>query len=236
MSENRSVDRVHPGRLASARTVMLNPQCFLEEIAVGSSAFEEVLKLRAAAYERDEAGERDAVDDYSLHFVAQSEQGLLGALRVTCRKHGPLESEAYYPRWLLDEFGDRLCAGSRMCVRPDLAAGSTIPLELTKFGSSSVLPLGIRMNVSKARVKAIPFYLRMGYFFVRESVFDFERWHARCALIALPADPNHSSKIADVFHGVSDPCNLAASPNFERYTTSYREFLTAIQHHEHPKD
>ena len=212
------------------------PQYHLLQIDVGSRLFDEVLELRAVAYGRDEAGVRDAVDDYSLHFVAQSDQGLLGALRVTCRKHGPLESETYYPRWLLDEFGDRLCAASRMCVRPDLAAGSTIPLDLTKLGCSSVLPLGIRMDVSKVRVKAIPFYLRMGYYFVRESVFDFERWDAQCALIALPANPNHPSKIADVFHGISDPCDLAASPNSVRYTTSYREFVAAIQHHEHPED
>ncbi|MCX7419170.1 MAG: hypothetical protein NT013_06490, partial [Planctomycetia bacterium] len=53
------------------------PTCLLEQIAVGSSAFEEVLKRRAAADERDEAGEREPVDDESLQFVTREDESAL---------------------------------------------------------------------------------------------------------------------------------------------------------------
>src|SRR5262245_29701038 len=99
---------------------MTTPGYRVERIDPTMPLFERVLKLRGQAYGREEAARGDEIDDYSLHFIARQGNEVLGALRVTCRMYGPLESEANYPAWLLREFGDRMCASSRMCVRPDL--------------------------------------------------------------------------------------------------------------------
>lgn len=119
-----------------------------------------------------------------------------------------------------------MCAASRMCVDPEFKAHSTIPLELTKFAWSVVIPLGVRIDVSKARLKAIPYYMKMGYFFVRDSIFKFERWDARCGLIAYPANPQHKSKLTEVFQGIGNPCELSESSSGNKFTTSFREFTT----------
>lgn len=90
----------------------------VERIDMEAASFYEVLRLRASAYEREEAGRVDAIDHHSFHFVARTNHHLVGALRVTCLMHGPLECQEHYPRWLIESFGDRICAASRMCVRP----------------------------------------------------------------------------------------------------------------------
>jgi hypothetical protein len=198
----------------------------IEEVAVDSAAFEQVLRLRQAAFGRTEAGQREEIDSYSWQFAAFHQGQVVGALRVTCRKDGPLESQAAYPAWLLDHFGDRLAAGSRMCVQPELAGLSSLPLDLTAFAWKRALAHGVRIDVSKARLKAIPFYMRIGYLFVRDSLFRFDKWDTPCALMALPADPNHRSRLAHLFLDVEDTCDLSGSALRDRFTDSYREFAT----------
>ena len=205
----------------------------IQQIDVNNPLFNEVLELRREAYGQEEAGVRESIDEYSTHFVASLGTNVLGALRVTCRNDGPLESEEFYPQWLLDEFGDRMCAASRMCVRTRLQGSSAIPHELTVFGWSFVLSRGVRIDVSKVRLKAIPFYLRMGYYFVRDSVFDFERWNVRCGIICYPADPNNRSSISHVFAGIDNPCNLADSPNAAWFVNSRSECRRVIENNNH---
>lgn len=199
----------------------------IEQIAVDSPFFCQVLELRALAYGREQAREQEAIDAYSRHFVARHDDTVLGALRATCHIDGPLESETHYPAWLLEEFGDQMVSASRMCVRPELSGKTTIPHDLTRFAWSVVLPLGIRIDVSKARLKAIPFYMKMGYCFIRDTVFNFERWNARCALIAHPANEKYPSRFANLFAGIGSPCDLSVSPKRESFTNSYREFVLA---------
>jgi len=203
----------------------LEPKAILvEQISVKSPEFKEVLRLRAIAYGREEAGQEEYVDGHSLHFIVRGDFGILGALRVTCRCHGALESESFYPEWLLDEFGNSICAASRMCVIPEIKASSSIPVELTKFAWSTVLPLGIRIDVSKARLKAVPYYLKMGYHFIRDSVFEFERWKTCCGLIAYPANPEYKTNLSKIFSGIEYPCDLGKSVNRNQFISSYREF------------
>ena len=196
----------------------------IKSITSQCSAFSDVLRLRSVAYARDEAGDLDPIDAHSLHFIASDGESVIGALRVTCRRNGPLESESAYPGWLLEEFGDQLCASSRMCVAPHLRATTDIPFQLTKAAWSNVLPLGVRIDVSKARLKAIPFYMRMGYCFVRDSLFEFERWSTRCGLIAYPATPHHASRLADLFRKIDNPCDIQRSRNARQFTASYSDF------------
>ena len=199
----------------------------IEQITTESPFFSSLLNLRADAYGREEAGHPEEIDGYSHHFIARINDEVVGALRVTCRKHGPLESERFYPQWLLGEFGDQICASSRMCVCANQGAKSSIPQDLTRFAWSVVLPLGIRLDVSKARLKAIPFYMRMGYYFVRDSVFEFERWNVRCALIAYPATPYYHTALSEVFRWINDHCDLTISPHAHMFCSSYREFVNA---------
>jgi GNAT superfamily N-acetyltransferase len=205
-----------------------HPGYRIERVAPNSTGFRAVLALRALSYGRPEAGLADAIDEYSLHFAAVSHEKTLsaagaelplGALRVTCRKLGRLESEEFYPPWLLEEFGSRLGAASRMCVRPD-HKGTSLPEQLAKHGWRAALAEGVRLDVSKARIRAIPFYLRLGYVFVRKSIFTFNRWDTKCGLIALPANRHHPSRLAPLFAGVADPCDLTASPNSTKFSSS----------------
>lgn len=201
-------------------------------VQVAEPAFRDVLGLRASAYGRDEAGKHEEVDDYSMHFAAYTANGrIVGAVRATCRKDGPLESEAYYPKWLLEEFSTKLSAVSRLCVDPAIV-GSRLPHDLTQFAWSMVLPLGIRIDVSKARVKAIPFYLKMGHFFVREATFQFDRWNAKCGFVACPANAEYGGVFSSIFSTISDPCDLSLSPNFNLFTRSYRDFIAETKGHE----
>lgn len=181
--------------------------------------------MRSVSYGRGEAGVREDIDEHSLHFIARAGHSVVGALRVTCRRHGPLESEQCYPQWILDEFNEKLCASSRMCVAPEYKAITSIPLQLTKFAWSTVLPLGIRIDVSKARYKAIPFYMKkMGYFFVRDSYFTFQRWAVPCGLIACPANASCQSRLADIFQTIDEPCDLSRLIGCGRFITSYHDF------------
>lgn len=154
---------------------------------------------------------------------------MLGGLRVTVRAHGPLECEKHYPSWLLHEFGDRMCAASRLCVHPDLAGKSPIPFELICRGWSGALQHGVRIDVSKVRLSTVPYYLKLGYYFIKDSVFEFDRWEARCGLVALPARPDSPSKLSGVFAGIDRPCNLEQSPNSAMFCRTYREFVAATR-------
>ncbi len=197
-------------------------------VEYGSPEFEEVLQLRQECYETPRAGEAEALDAWSLHFTARLHGILLGSLRVTCRIHGAVESEEKYPAWLLDEFGDTLCASSRMCVQPGLQGKSNLPLQLKATAWRHVLPQGIRLDVSKARLKTVPFYMRLGYFFVAHKPFPFTGWQRElglreCVLLAFPADCQHPSPIQEVFTGTSDPCRLGETPWADRFIAKWRD-------------
>lgn len=200
-------------------TFAANPLYSIEQIEITSPLFRDVLDLRAAAYRREKAGEADELDEYSLHFVACGDEGVVGALRVTCKKDGPLESDTHYPQWLFDEFSNQLCASSRMCVRPG-HSGRTIPFDLARVAWSEVLTRGVRLDVSKVRGDAAPFYLRMGYLFLRGSVFAFDAWQTTCGLIAYPANSLHRGRYADLFAGIDHPFDL--EPNLWRFESNYR--------------
>lgn len=194
----------------------------------GSAEFAEILQLRAECYETPRAGEVEALDVWSLHFTARLQGTLIGSLRVTCRKDGKLESEEKYPAWLLDEFGDRLCASSRMCVKPGLQGKTNIPLQLKSRAWQHVLPQGIRLDVSKARLKTVPFYMRLGYFFVAHRPFPFTGWQhelglRECVLLAFPADAEHPSPIQSVFTSASAPCRLSETPWADRFVAKWRD-------------
>lgn len=207
------------------------PKYRIATIQVGDPEFQDVLSLRASAYGREEAGVCEEVDEYSLNFAAYMDSGrIVGAVRVTCRKHGPLESEVHYPQWLLDEFSWQLAATSRLCVDPAIV-GSSLPHDLTRFAWSVALPLGIRIDVSKARVKAIPFYLKMGHFFVRKAIFEFERWNAKCGFVVSPANAAYGGVFNDIFAGISNPCDLSTSPHFDCFSRSYRHFIAETKNH-----
>jgi hypothetical protein len=201
----------------------------IAQIQPGSSQFQEILGLRRLAYQRPEAGMADEIDGHSLHFAARNSRGVIGAMRVTLRKDGPLESQEHYPAWILDQFGDSLCAASRMCVHPDFAGATSIPRDLKRFGWPIILPMGARIDVTKARLDAIPFYMRMGYFFVRSSVFRFRRWDAWCGLIAFPAHSRYRNRFSDLFTQIENPCDLDQLSTRQQFVQSFREFqsLTA---------
>ncbi len=198
----------------------------IEQVTFGAPEFSQILTLRKLAYEKTEAGCCEKIDEYSLHFAAFEEDRVVGALRVTCLKDGPLESQENYPNWLLDEFGHKMCAASRMCVLPERQAFSQIPLALTEYGWGVVISKGVRIDVSKARLKAIPFYLKMGYWFIRDSFFSFGKWDALCGLIAYPVHPMHPGQVSHVFREVIDPMDLSLSLNRDKFIDSQREFLT----------
>jgi hypothetical protein len=196
----------------------------IEHISVESSEFQEVLELRCEAYGRDEAGKQEDIDHYSLHFIYKQGTVVSGALRVTCRQNGPLESEEVYPDWLLEEYGNSLCASSRMCVRRN-ATGTNIPTKLTRFAWQTVLPLGVRLDVSKARLSAIPYYMRkLNYYYVLGSQFEFHRWRTRCALIAYPAHTGRGDAISDLFQGISHECDVTKRRYWHRFTDSLKAF------------
>ena len=126
-------------KLPSIQMTYSPPTYTVEQVDVNTSEFKSILQLRAIAYEREAAGERDEVDSYSLHFAARSKDRIIGAVRTTCRKHGPLESEEFYPHWLLGEFGDKLSAVSRLCIQPEFS-GSRVPHDLIRCAWKVVLP------------------------------------------------------------------------------------------------
>jgi len=189
--------------------------------------FSEILKLRRLAYGHEIASDVDVVDRHSLHFTAKLGGDLLGSLRVTCRRDGQFENEAAYPAWLLKEHGEILCAASRMCVHPSLKGKTTIPSQLTHFSWAHVLDLGVRLNVSTARLDAIPFYLRQGAVFIRDSCFFLQKsetWRAHCGLIAIPACSNVRGDLATLFDAIDRPCNLQTSAHSRMYISQYREY------------
>ena len=133
----------------------------LDVISTDSTDFERVRALRRQAYGRDAARDVDVIDDYSSHVIARRGDRLVGAIRVTCRVDGSLESESAYPAWLLAEFGDVMCACSRLCVIPGMA-GTRVPYQLIRRAWQHVIVRGVRLDVSKVRRRAIPYYLRLG--------------------------------------------------------------------------
>ena len=203
----------------------------LDAVSPTDAEFHDILALRHAAYGHEAASNCDDIDQYSLHFRAKTNSGIAGALRVTCRRDGPLESEPAYPSWLFTEFGDTICAASRMCVHPHLKGRTDIPLLLTEAAWSKVLPMGIRIDISKARIDAIPFYMRQGYTFVRDSFFLFDKcdgWTAICGLIAFPAHPKVKSRLSFLFEDIASPCDLTQSPYDHMFVREYREYATLL--------
>ena len=206
-----------------------NRNLSVDEISVRSNRFSRLLELRSNCYKHARSGLCESIDNYSHHFVASCGNKIVGALRVTCHIDGELESCEAYPKWVFDEFGLTIGSASRMCVHPDFAGRSTIPQLLTRLAWQTVLQRGIRIDVTKARLKAVPFYLRMGYVVMRDSLFQFDRWNAKCVLIAHPADPQHPSPMSSVFNGICDPCCLCVSENTDLFIRDRREAATYIR-------
>ena len=199
------------------------------EMDSAAKDFAAVLRLRGLFYGRREATEFEPIDAYSLHFVARQREDIVAALRVTPKTRGPLESQQHYPEWLMTHFAHFLSASSRMCVHPELKSRSRLPMELSCFAWKAVIPLGIRIDVSKVRLDAIPFYLRMGYLYLKAPPFDFDRWALRCGLVACPVDPKHPTCFSSLFSGVKDPCELDRSGYREHFTGSYQEFRRFVR-------
>lgn len=169
---------------------------------------EDVRRQRRVAYGRDEAGDADVVDDYSLHIVALSaEDELVGSLRATCHRDGPLEAQEAYPSWLLADYGRALSACSRLCVIP-AHRRSGLALAMMTRTWAELLPRGIRVDVSKVRRTAIMYYIALGFYYVRDSLFRFSRWDVDCGLVASVAEPASGSPFAPVFAGVEDAVDL----------------------------
>ncbi len=197
----------------------------IQLVAYEDPLFLDILRLRKIAYGREQAGIEDAIDPHSLHFVYRHNARITGSLRVTLKRDGPLESEAFYPKSILNRWGDVLGASSRMCVDRQVETRTNVPLELTRFAWRTVIPMGIRLDVCKARLKAIPYYMkRLGYYYVKGSQFDFDLWKARCGLIALPANPGHHSALSDVFEGIHNPCVFDLPLDDGCFTSSYKLF------------
>jgi hypothetical protein len=195
-----------------------------DHICAVDSEFERILALRREAYDREAAGERDAVDEYSHHFVARQRGEIVAALRVTCVKDGPLMSMDRYPAWVLEAFGDTLLAGSRLCIRPGLTIVPALPQVLLRFAWGRMLPLGMRVNVAVSRFDAVPYYLRQGFAFLRGSDFIYDKWNVPCGLIALTADPARPSPYADVFAGIQLPTHFPNLDDPTLFASSLRNF------------
>ena len=181
--------------------------------------------LRRQAYEGDAARDVDVIDDYSSHVIARRGDRLVGAIRVTCRVDGSLESESAYPAWLLAEFGDVMCACSRLCVIPGMA-GTRVPYQLIRRAWQHVIVRGVRLDVSKVRRRAIPDYLRLGGYFLRGSLFTFDRWQVECGLVAFPVHPAADSPFVELFD-VPNPCELAIAYHRDRFTRDPAELRRA---------
>ena len=201
----------------------------VDEVEARSERFGQLLSLRKRCYRREKSGACDAIDWYSHHFVASIRRQIIGSLRVTCYKDGELESCTAYPEWIFREFGDTLCAASRMCVHSSFSGQLNVPRLLTTFAWQTVLKKAIRIDVTKARLNAVPFYLRMCYVVVRDSLFQFDRWDAKCVLIAHPADPQHPSPMSPLFKDICDPCCLRVSENTDLFIRDRREAATYIR-------
>jgi len=179
--------------------------------------FEALLRLRRDAYGRPDAGLPDSVDFRSFHVGGWYDGRLVGAMRVTCRRDGPLESERFYPDWLIREYAPVLCASSRLVVERG-ASRTLMPILVMRRAWEHAISLGIRVDVSQVRRRAIPYYLRIGGFHQKGSHFAFERWKVTCGLVAFPVHPDVGSPFADLFASVSDPCQLATTVHRDRFT------------------
>lgn len=202
----------------------LDPTLRLDVISTSSPHFAAIRSLRRDAYGRPEAETPEAIDEYSFHVIAVLDGAVVGSLRVTCRQAGPLEAEQFYPPWLLDEFGGRLVASSRLCVRRGV--GTRLPLLLMRRAWQHAIEIGMRVDVSKVRRRAIPYYLRIGAYYLRDSCFLFERWNVECGLVAMPVNPSAPSPFVDLFSRVPDPCGLAVSEHSGRFTRDVRDLRT----------
>lgn len=173
-----------------------------------TAGFDGVRSLRERAYGRAEAGLADSIDAHSFHVLASTAGGrVVGAMRVTCRRDGALESEQAYPRWLIDEFQTRLSACSRLCLDPDLSVPG-LPLALMTAAWDEGLRRGVRIDASKVRRRAIPYYVRLGAYFMRGSVFTFDRWHVRCGLVAMSASPAAVGPLASLLRHAPEPVDI----------------------------
>ena len=131
---------------------------------------------------------------------------------------------------MLEEFGVRICAYSLLCVREDLRAQTSLPIDLTGYAWQTLIPKGIRIDISKVRSDAILFYMRkIGQWFVRDSFFPFGKWNVMCGLIVYPANPLHPGAFSKQFEGITAPCNLAESKSRHLYIDSPKEFLRACR-------
>jgi hypothetical protein len=172
-------------------------------------AFDDILALRLLAYGRTEAGTPEPIDLRSYHVTARTRNSqLVATMRVTCRRDGPLESEAAYPAWILDGYARQLSACSRLCRHPDLAGASQLTLALMETAWREGLRRGVRVDVSKVRRRAIPYYVRMGSYFVKGSLFAFDKWQVECGLVAMGTASTRLTPFSSVFADVVDAIDI----------------------------
>jgi predicted GNAT family N-acyltransferase len=184
----------------------------------------QILRLRADAYGRAQAGQADELDVSSTHFVSVDDSGnVIAAIRMTKSSDCRLESQDVYPDDLFSLFGNQLGACSRFCIDQRYRNTST-GKRLLRYAWMESLDYGMRLDVSKARVDAIPFYLKIGYMFLPGTLHEFQNWRCQCGLIALPADKRRASWFQDLFEHVVLPTDYATCDILNSAISSEREF------------
>ena len=164
-----------------------------------------VLVLRSVAYDDPSLKRPELADLFSRHYVWRGPSGeIVAALRVgytSFEEHLPSRS---LPEWFNSEFMRGMVVRSRFFTTSPISNG----LQVAKgfFGAiwNTELDRDTRANACIVRAELIPFYLRLGYFYI-SNTGHFDVLGRKSCVMLSPANPAYDSPFAPMFSDIDRP-------------------------------
>lgn len=169
----------------------------------------DVLALRSAVYGRPADECRDAIDEYSEHYVAYTRGIPHYAGRSTRAAAGPIECQECYPWQIISRFRDRLCSNGRFVRNPEIAGGREHSTQFMAAAWNDLIACGIRVDIANATDKLLQYHNGFGYAWLQVPTFIHPAFGTVSHTLILTADPQNHGIIPKYFPPVSDPVRLS---------------------------
>lgn len=190
----------------------------------------DVLPVRAKAYGDPGLARPEVADLFSRHYAWRNSNGkLVAALRVGFERFSEHLPMHLLPDWFNEDFTVGLVVGSRFFT---LDSSQSEGLQIAKAFFDSIwrveLDRKTTANACVAREDLVPFYLRLGYFYVIGSGHVDARGRPAGVLVSF-ANGSYQSPFMSMFSEISHPRNVDDLVADGQLLRSYRQIKQLLR-------
>ncbi len=168
----------------------------------------QTLSLRSKAYKDKSLHRPELADLIGRHYGWRTTANTLAAaMRIGYDQFDTHVSCNVLPAWLFSSgYADGLVVASRFFTTPNrCVSGTTTAREFFNAVWLSELDHGTRLCIAMVRQELIPFYLRLGFYYVVNSAHLDQRDRPACAMIC-PANEKYGSPYSSTFTDIEGAC------------------------------